>query len=632
MRVHTIIEYSHRLFVTVVSSLVLAVVIVAWLKYRSNRSIFWPSFAAFLALGVQAWLGARVVAGDLPPVLVGLHLFNALGILGLLTFVATSTGFPKGGRLDKTAAYGIAAAVWTVAVLIVGSFVSHNHAALVFKDWPLMNGTLAPPSGGGPGMLHYTHRFLAGFLGVILVLLSIHVSRSAPKERTLIKLAHGAGGLWLAQVLVGGLNVLTKSAPWAIILHVLLGSLLWATLVAFCVVAFKKAVRPAGEITRDPRSAADPVEVAEAPVAPLRDKVKAYFALTKPRIIELLLITTVPAMILAARGWPSTWLVVATLIGGTLSAGSANSINCYLDRDIDEKMPRTSIRPLPRHQVGPRNALVFGIILGFAGFAWLSILVNVAAALLSLSAILFYVFIYTILMKRTTPSNIVIGGAAGAVPVLVGWAAVTGGLSRAAWVMFAIVFYWTPPHFWALAMRYSDEYAAAGVPMLPVVRGLKETSRQILLYTMVLFATSLLLLPVARLGVLYLAAAVVLGVAFVVYALALYKKPDQKTAMGAFHFSISYLVLLFVAVALDRLFKATQPVGLYDLALATAAVVFVTFEGIILLSVVRYRGGGRVVSAVSSPRLKEVLWTVIPIIAMAGLFLLTWQAQTFAAP
>ena len=196
-----------------------------------------------------------------------------------------------------------------------------------------------------------------------------------------------------------------------------------------------------------------------------------YWALTKPRIIELLLITTVPAMVLAARGWPGTWLVLSTLIGGTLSAGGANALNCYIDRDIDEVMRRTSRRPLPRHQIEPVDARNFGIALGLAGFAWLWAFTNLTAALLATAALLFYVFVYTLWLKRTTPQNIVIGGAAGAVPALVGWAAVTGGVGLAAWILFAVVFYWTPPHFWALALRYRDEYAAAAVPMLPC-RGL----------------------------------------------------------------------------------------------------------------------------------------------------------------
>jgi len=283
------------------------------------------------------------------------------------------------------------------------------------------------------------------------------------------------------------------------------------------------------------------------------DIVRAYVALTKPRIIELLLVTTVPAMVLAADGWPSTLLVLYTLIGGTLAAGGANAINCYVDRDIDQVMRRTRKRPLPMHKVSASNALLFGILLGVAAFSFLAVAVNTISAVLATCALLFYVFVYTLGMKRSTPQNIVIGGAAGAVPVLVGWSAVTGTLDLAALAMFGIVFYWTPPHFWALAMKYSDDYAAAKVPMMPVVYGAKETSRHILLYSFLLFAMCLALFSVARLGLIYLGSAIVLNGVFTAMAFNLYREPDTKRAWSLFRFSILYLALLFAAIAIDVL-------------------------------------------------------------------------------
>ena len=288
-------------------------------------------------------------------------------------------------------------------------------------------------------------------------------------------------------------------------------------------------------------------------VASGRGVVASYFALTKPRIIELLLITTVPSMVLAAGGWPSTWLVLATLAGGTLSAGGANAINSYLDRDIDELMRRTRRRPLARHEVPPRNALVFGIILGIGGFAVLWATSNLLAASLSTAALLFYVFVYTIALKRSTPQNIVIGGAAGAAPVLVGWAAVTGGLALPPLILFFVVFYWTPPHFWALAIRYKDDYERAGVPMLPVVAGIEATTRKMLLYTGLMVAISLLLVPVAPMGWVYLAAALALGGWFMWDTWSVYKNPE--TAMRLFTTSTVYLAALFAAVMLDVLIR-----------------------------------------------------------------------------
>ena len=277
----------------------------------------------------------------------------------------------------------------------------------------------------------------------------------------------------------------------------------------------------------------------------------AYWQLTKPRIVLLLLITTVPSMILAEGGVPSLWLIAATLIGGTAAAGGANAINQYVDRDIDTVMRRTRRRPLPSRAIEPAQALRFGLVLGGAGFAWLALLVNLPAAVLSLGALAFYVVVYTLWLKRSSPQNIVIGGAAGAAPALVGWAAVTGRVGVPALVMFAIVFVWTPPHFWALALRYERDYAAAGVPMLPVVAGRATTARQIVGYSLVLVAVSVALWPLGHLGPVYLASALVLGAVFVARAMPLLREASPKAAMGLFKYSIAYLALLFGAVAAD---------------------------------------------------------------------------------
>lgn len=283
----------------------------------------------------------------------------------------------------------------------------------------------------------------------------------------------------------------------------------------------------------------------------IRSRVGAYVALTKPRIIELLLITTVPSMVLAAGEWPSTWLVATTLIGGTLSAGGANALNSWLDRDIDGVMRRTRGRPLPKHQVPERSALVFGSALGVAGFAWLLVFTTWLAAVISTAALLFYVFVYTIGLKRSSASNIVIGGAAGAAPALVGWAAVSSTVDVPAWVLFLVVFYWTPPHFWALAIRYKDDYEAAGVPMLPVVAGIEATTRRMLLYTGLMVGVSLLLVPLGGMGWVYMGAALLLGGWFIWDTWRVYRDPSR--AMKLFTTSTVYLSALFAAVMLDVL-------------------------------------------------------------------------------
>jgi len=285
-------------------------------------------------------------------------------------------------------------------------------------------------------------------------------------------------------------------------------------------------------------------------------KSKAYFALTKPRVIELLLVTTAPVMILAQGGIPNLWLVLWTLVGGALSAGSAGAFNCYLDRDIDRVMKRTSKRPLVTGELSDREALVFAWVIGAASILVLGLLVNWLAAVLSLVAILFYVLVYTLLLKRRTPQNIVWGGAAGCMPVLIGWAAVTGSLSWAPVILFGIVFLWTPPHYWPLSMRYRADYASVNVPMLAVVRGRTVVGLQVVLYAWATVACSLLLIPVAHMGILYSAVAVVACGWFVfeshrLYAMAI--RHDTVKPMRVFHSSISYLTLLFLAVGIDPL-------------------------------------------------------------------------------
>ncbi|HSP36684.1 MAG TPA: heme o synthase [Frankiaceae bacterium] len=286
------------------------------------------------------------------------------------------------------------------------------------------------------------------------------------------------------------------------------------------------------------------------------DRTRAFVALTKPRIIELLLVTTVPPMILAERGMPSWTLVLATLVGGSLAAGSANTINCYVDRDIDKVMRRTSRRPLAQAEVSPVAALRFGLVLGVLATLWLGFLVNWPSALLADAAILFYVFVYTLGLKRRSSSNIVIGGAAGCFPVIIGWSAVTGTVGWPAVLLFLVVFLWTPPHFWALAMRFKDDYAAAGVPMLPVVATPVFVARRIVVYSYLMVAASLALVPVGHLGVIYAAAAALSGGWFLLEAHAmLHRIRADKPAktMRLFHLSITYLTLLFLAVAIDQL-------------------------------------------------------------------------------
>ena len=542
---HALIEYTHR-SLALLSGVLLAVqAVVVLRRFRDRRELLWPAALVLPLYVFQAALGAVVVRSGLDPAWVTVHFAVAMITLAVPVWmlVAAFTDGRRGAgdaRFTRLAAWTTVA---TFALLLVGTYVRAENAGVVFNDWPLMDGKLVPALGGAATVM-FAHRVLAAAVMLLVVWLAIRVRTIAGRPRPIVVLGTLAAVLFVAQVAVGAANVLTGLDVWARATHVALSAAIWADLVALVVVARwarvpePDTVRGNGHATRT-----------------WRQRAGAYVALTKPRIIELLLITTVPAMMLADRAIPPVGLMAATLLGGAMAAGSANAINCYLDRDIDEVMRRTRRRPLPAHEVTPERALSFGYVLGAVSFFFLAITVNVLAASLAVAAIGFYVFVYTLWLKRTSTQNIVIGGAAGAVPALVGWAAVTGTVGLPAWVLFAIVFIWTPPHFWALAMQYRADYQAAGVPMLPVVRGEEETRRQILLYALVLFVATMALVPLAHMGAIYTLAALVLGASFVHRALRLWRERSAALAIGLFRFSIAYLGLLFAAVAVDGVLR-----------------------------------------------------------------------------
>jgi heme o synthase len=570
------IEWIHRTLAAIIGFEILGLALLAWLDHRSQRSLLWPSVGAVALVGFQAWLGRETVRLGNSGESVTAHLAAAMLLVALLVFVTVRAGFPArlapgsdGQRFTLLAAF---TALATFALLLFGSHVTATDTALVFPDWPLMNGSLFPALTELTSP-HVLHRWVAAIVGAIVVALAVIAVRTQRDRPMLVRRSVAAALLFVAQVVVGGLQVLTQLSAWTQTLHLALGAVIFALLVGLAVTSFyaaRVAIRGTdrgagtglGELDRGlvtrPGSASQTT----------RDRIRAYVALTKPRIIELLLVTTVPAMVLATRWVPGIdwgdwgWRVVWTLIGGTLAAGSANAINCYLDRDIDELMTRTRRRPLPAHQVEPERAVAFGIVLGVVSFGVMAWTINLLAAFLTLLAIAFYVVVYTMLLKRSTPQNIVIGGAAGALPPVIGWAAVTGDVGIPALILFALVFYWTPPHFWALSLRIRKDYAAAGVPMLPVVRGIPETTRQIALYTVLMVAISLVLWPVARMGLVYLGAAVGLGIVFIWQAIELWRRghSEQASTQGAirlYRYSISYLSLLFLAVAIDSIVLTT---------------------------------------------------------------------------
>jgi len=580
---HVWIEWLHRSVAALLGFMTLGMAVLAYLDHRDRRSILWPAIGAVVLVGFQAWLGQETVRlGNNGPSVTA-HLAAAMALVGLLVYLLVRAWYPArfagpGGsqRFTLLATFG---AVATFALLLFGSNVTAQGAALVFPDWPLMNGGIQPIGPDTPAGLaalygaHELHRYVAAIVFLILGAIALVAWRTRAIRPAIARLAVAVFGLYAVQVIVGGLQVLTLLAPWTQTLHVALGSAIWGGAVGLAIWSYyaARATAVVAPVTGDGSGSVDgeTTGAREAKGRPA-DTIRAYIALTKPRIIELLLVTTVPAMVLATREVPGLpvvdWfrLTFWTLLCGTLAAGSANAINQYLERDIDGLMARTRRRPLPADQVEPERAMLFGIVLGIVSVGLMAWTVNLLAAFLTLLAIAFYVVVYTVLLKRATPQNIVIGGAAGALPPVIGWAAVTGNVGLPALLLFLVVFYWTPPHFWALALRIRGDYAAASVPMLPVVRGIAETSRQIGLYTILLVLLSVIFAIVARMGLIYLVAAVVLGAMFLWRALVLWRQgtsPELSTtqAIRLYRFSISYLTLLFAAVAIDALI--TIPLG-----------------------------------------------------------------------
>jgi protoheme IX farnesyltransferase len=562
------LEWIHRTVAVIIGFEVIGLAAVALLDHRDRRVLVGATIAAVGLVGFQAWLGKETVRLGNSGESVTAHLAAAMTLVGLLVWILARSLYPArlagGGsqRFTLVAAFGAGS---VFALLLFGSHVTATSQWYVFPDWPLMNGAIFPALTDA-NSAQVLHRWIAVVVGLIVGAVFIAAWRTRPRTRPIVRLAAVAAVLFPIQAVVGGFQILTGLSGWTQTLHLALGAVIWALLVALVSVSYLEGRSRVAETAggRGDPATGRPDEDSTSTPRTRKDTARAYIALTKPRIIELLLVTTVPAMVLATRQVPGIqlghwlWLTVWTLVGGTLAAGSANAINCYLDRDIDLLMARTRRRPLPAHEVDPERAVVFGLILGAVAFAVLGLFVNLLAAFLGMLAIAFYVVVYTILLKRSTPQNIVIGGAAGALPPVIGWAAVTGNVGVPALILFALVFYWTPPHFWALSLRIRKDYAAAGVPMLPVVRGIPETTRQIGLYTVLMVAISLILFAVARMGPIYLVAAVVLGALFLRQAWGLWRRGDseEESTAGAirlYRYSISYLTLLFAAIAVDTL-------------------------------------------------------------------------------
>ncbi len=517
---NAIIEYSHRLSALLSVVLIVASAVAAWTWFRASRQVVGLASLAVVLVIVQSLLGAITVWLELPETFVTAHLATAEALLGLLALLVVRAFRPDLVLRSPRVLYAMTA-LSVYLLLLTGAYVRGAHASLATRDWPISLPLLPEPS---PIATQLAHRYVAALVGGLVIVCAFAAWREGRRP-----LAAWVAGLFVIQVVVGGLYLWSDGAALLQGAHLAVASALWCVLVALAAVS-----------SRIPERSADRG-------ASVRDLV----SLTKPPIIALLLVTALGGMFLAAQGTPPLIPTLAVLVGGTLGAGGANALNHYFDRDIDEVMTRTRRRPLPGGRVEPRDALAFGIALVVASFAVLALFANLLAAAITAAAAAFYVVVYTLWLKRTTTQNIVIGGAAGCVPPLVGWAAVNGDLSLPAYLLFAIVFFWTPAHFWALASLLREDYDRAGVPMLPVVYGERATGWGILLYAVATVALTVLLFTTRAVGMLYLAVAVALGIVFVAYAAQYVRHAQRATARRIYLYSMAYLAALFVAMIVD---------------------------------------------------------------------------------
>ena len=556
---NALVPYLHRLVAALSGLLLLGATFVAWMRYRRSSWIFRSLLGATALLGVQVLLGRLVVLVDaaapaqlsetetLSAALTALHLGLALGVQALVILATVIAFYPAGRsrpslRLQLPSPFArlsLATLVATFALLVSGTFVAATGAAAACSNWPLCGGALLPA--GFLGWINLIHRLVAALAGALMLALLIRAWRTQRSQTAVLVATTAAGVLFVSQVLMGAFEAARGYPAYLLGLHVATAVAVWASLVV--------QVTLTGLAGRTAVEERQEAAAAKGRAGLFRD----FLALTKPVVVALLLVTTFAGMVVGGRAWPSLNVVFWTLLGGFLAAGGSGAINQYIDRYDDVKMQRTSRRPIPSGRLTPGEGLAFGVGLALASFYLMVAFVNFLAALLTLAGIIYYVLLYSILLKKTTVQNIVIGGGAGAIPPLVGWAAATGHLNVPSLFLFAVVFMWTPPHFWALALVRRKDYARAGVPMLPVVRGEKETRWQIFLYTLELVALTLLLPLFGLGGGIYLVAAAVLGGGLLYSAWKVWKGTGNKVAWIMYRHSSMYLAFLFVALMIDAL-------------------------------------------------------------------------------
>ena len=542
------IEFSHRFWASAITSpLILVAAFWAWRRFRSIRLVWRPLLWSLPLLALQGLLGGIVVLTETPAWLVAVHLGTAFLLLALL-IAAAVTAFARHRNPEQPdrlmyqsqfSRMALGALVGLFIILVSGTLVAAGEGTYACSGWPLCSGSLIPTS--PYGWLQMSHRILAALLAIHFLFMLRSAWRTQRSQRGILSAATLTVVLYFAQILVGALKVSTGFPAYLLGLHVATAAAVWAMAVILVIL-----VGLAGRTTKQESQEAEKTFNG-------KQRLLDFLNVTKPIIVLLLLVTTYAGMVVGAKILPSWQLTLWTLVGGALAAGGSGALNQYIDRDTDQRMTRTSRRPIASGRMTPAEGFALGLSMLVISFYVLAAFVNLIAALLALLGMIYYVGLYSLWLKHATVQNIVIGGGAGAIPPLVGWAAATGHLALPALLLFAIIFLWTPPHFWALALIKQRDYARAGVPMLPVVRGERVTRSQILIYTIELVALTLLLPVLGLGGSIFFVLAVVLGAALLYSAWRVWKVGGNKIAWGMYRYSSIYLALLFAALVVDAL-------------------------------------------------------------------------------
>jgi len=549
MRLDAWIEFIHRFIAAFTSPFILAAAILGVWKFRAIKWVSRPPVIAVSLLVVEIILGAITVLTELPPEIVAVHLGTALAIFALL-LTSTVVGFARHqnpalpDRLSFRSPFA-RLTLWTLAamflVLVSGAWVAGSGSTAGCIGWPLCSGQLIPVT--TYGWIHMIHRLIVGAVSILVVVVVVQAWRTQRTQTAILPAATVMGVLFFAQALVGALKTTRGFTPFLLALHVATAAAVWAALVVLVVFVGLAARTAQGE------KAEDEIKIEAG------QRAKDLLAMTRPIVVGLLLVTAYAGMVMGARAIPSLDLTFWTLLGGALAAGGAQAINQYVDRDIDKVMQRTANRPIPSGRMTPAEGLAWGLALCVASLYIVAGFVNWLAALLVLAGIIYYVILYTLVLKRTSAQNIVIGGGAGALPPMVGWAAATGRLDIPALFLFGIIFFWTPPHFWALAIVRLKDYARAGVPMLPVVRGEAYTRGYIMAYAVGLVAITLLLPILGMAGAVFFISALVLGGVLLYAAWQVWKQGGNKVAWAMYRTSSMYLAFLMLALMADALWR-----------------------------------------------------------------------------